>query len=385
MAGPYCAMILGDYGAEVVKIERPGSGDDSRAWPPFFEGKLPYYFAAANRNKRSLALDLKSPEGRAIARALIADADILVENYRVGALERAGLGHAEMAALNPRLVYCSISGFGQQGPRALDPANDIFMQAYSGSMSLTGEPDRTPVKMGLSAADLGAALFATTGILMAIEQRHRTGRGQRVDTSLLEGQLALLSYHLTYFFASGKPPERRGAAGQVNVPYQAFRAADDWIVIAAFTESMWRGVCRALDRTEWAETPRFVSATERVAHREELVGLIGERLATLPATHWIARLQAEGVPCTPVNRIDQVVAEEQVRANGMIGEIEVPGVGPVRMAAPPVHFSDACGAIDRPPPRLGQHSAEILRALGHDEAAIAGLAARNIIGLDTES
>lgn len=383
MAGPYCAMLLGDYGADVTKIERVGAGDDSRHWPPYFHDRMPYYFAAANRNKRSLAIDLKSPQGVEIVRRLMREADIVVENYRVGALERAGLGYESMSALNPRLIYCSISGFGQSGPRAGDPANDIFMQAYSGGMSITGEPDGGPVKMGMSTADLGAGMFAAMGILMAVEQRHRTGRGQRVDTSLLEGQLAMLSYHLTYYFASGKVPQRRGASGQVNVPYQAFRTADDWIIIAAFNETMWRGVCAALDESAWADDPRFCSADQRILNRDTLVALINQRLATRTAKHWVDKLQAQGVPCTPVNRIDQVVEEEQVRAGNMIAELDVPDLGPIRMAGLPLHFSQCNGAIAAPPPRLGQHSADVLRALGFTATEIDQLAAKGIVGLDS--
>jgi len=382
MAGPYCSMILADYGAEVIKIERVGKGDDSRHWPPYFHGTMPYYFAAANRNKRSVALDLKSPQGVAIAKRLMQEADIVVENYRVGALERAGLGYDALASDNPRLIYCSISGFGRTGPRASDPANDIFMQAYSGGMSITGEADGGPVKMGLSAADLGAGMFAAIGILMAVEQRHRTGRGQRVDTSLLQGQLAMLSYHLTYYFASGNVPQRRGASGQVNVPYQAFRTADDWIVIAAFTEDMWRGVCRALERLEWSEDPRFRSADQRIAHRDELIALLNERLLTQPARHWIEKLRVHGVPCTPINRIDQIVAEEQVRAGNMIAEIDVPQLGPIRMASPPIQLSASRAAITRPPPRLGQHSEEVLLQLGFSKIEIEQFGAQGAVGFD---
>lgn len=385
MAGPYCSMILGDYGADVIKIERVKVGDDSRHWPPSFHDKLPYYFASANRNKRSIGLNLKSPDGVAIARRLIEDADILVENYRVGALERAGLGYESFAESNPGLIYCSISGFGRAGPRREEPANDLFMQAYSGGMSITGDPDGGPAKMGLSVADLGAAMFAAIGILMALEERHRTGRGQRVDTSLLEGQLGMLSYHLTYFFASGQVPRRRGASGQVNVPYQAFPTRDQWLIIAAFTEGMWRGACRALDRPEWAEDPRFITARERLANRDLLVRLISDRLVEENADYWLERLASEGVPSTPVNDIAHLVEEDQVVENGMIVNMDVPDVGPISMAGLPVKLSDSPGDIVRPPPLLGQHSREILTELGYESEAIDNLAGQDVIDLGATS
>jgi len=225
MAGPFCGMMLGDYGADVIKIERVGHGDDSRAWPPYFHGGMSHYFASANRNKKSVALDLKDLEAVEVVKRLIADADVVIDNYRYGALARAGLDYETLAAKNPRLIYCSISGFGASGPRRDEPANDLFMQAFSGGMSITGEIGGGPVKMGLSVADIGAGMLGTIGILMALESRHQTGRGQRVDTSLLEGQIAMLSYHLTRYFATDLVPGPGGSGSQVGVPYQAFRSA----------------------------------------------------------------------------------------------------------------------------------------------------------------
>ncbi len=358
MAGPFCGMMLADYGAEVIKIERVGVGDDSRAWPPHFHGKVPYYFAAANRNKLSVALDLKSPEGRAIARKLVLDADVLLGNYRVEALPRAGLDYASLSAINPRLVYCLISGFGATGPRRDEPANDLFMQAYTGGMSITGEPDRTPSKMGLSVADIGAGMMGTIGILMALEARHRTGRGQRVDTSLLEGQMAMLSYHLTRYFATGDIPQRGGSGSGVSVPYQAFRAADDWIVIAAFNPRMWRDFCDALEHPEWADDPRFHTAGARAEHRDLLIDMIHAVLGEQPVRHWEERLRAREVPSTLVNNIAQIVAEEQVAAREMVVE---PG-----------------GARCRADPD-GRPAAEIHRDAGggHPAAATAGRAHRD--------
>jgi crotonobetainyl-CoA:carnitine CoA-transferase CaiB-like acyl-CoA transferase len=383
MAGPYCGMMLADYGAEVIKVERVGVGDDSRGWPPYFHGKVPYYFAAANRNKLSVALDLKSPEGRAIARKLALESDVLLGNYRVEALPRAGLDYESLSAINPRLVYCLISGFGATGPRRDEPANDLFMQAYSGGMSITGEPDRAPSKMGLSVADIGAGMMGTIGILMALEARHRTGRGQRVDTSLLEGQMAMLSYHLTRHFATGEVPQRGGSGSGISVPYQAFRAADDWIVIAAFNPRMWRDFCDALYHLEWADDPRFHTAGARAENRDLLIGMINAVLHHHPVKYWEERLRARSVPSTPVNNVAQIVEEEQVAARDMVVEMDVPGAGPIRMAGLPLKFTETPGAIALPPPRLGEHTEQVLRRLGYSATDITDLAASGAIGLDT--
>ena len=381
MAGPFCGMMLGDYGADVVKIERVGHGDDSRAWPPHFHGEMSHYYASANRNKRSVALDLKDPEGVAVARRLIEDADVLIDNYRFGALARAGLDYASLSAANPRLIYCSISGFGASGPRRDEPANDLFMQAFSGGMSITGEPGGGPMKMGLSVADLGAGLMAAMGVMMALEARHTTGRGQRVDTSLLEGQMSMLSYHLCRYFSTGVVPGPGGSGSVSQIPYQAFKAADDWIVIAAFNQRMWGGFCGAAGHPEWERDPRFIDANARAKHRDELLRLISETLAQQPAQSWIDQMDAAGVPCTRVNRIDQAVNEEQVAAREMIVEMDVPGLGLIKVAGLPIKLSETPGRMDRHPPRLGEHTAEVLRALGYDEASVTRLGASGAVGL----
>jgi len=382
MAGPYCGMMLADYGAEVVKVERVGVGDDSRAWPPFFHDKVPHYFAAANRNKLSVALDLKSPEGREAARALALEADVLLGNYRLEALPRAGLDYESLAIANPRLIYCLISGFGASGPRREEPANDLFMQAYSGGMSITGEPDRMPSKMGLSVADIGAGMTAAIGILMALEVRHRTGRGQRVDTSLLEGQMSMLSYHLTRYFATGVAPKRAGSGGGIGVPYQAFRAADDYIVVAAFNPRMWHDFCGVLGHPEWDEDPRFNTAGARAENRDMLIDMIHEAMGKHPVKYWEERLRSVSVPSTPVNNIDQIVAEEQVAARDMVVEINVPGAGPIRMAGLPLKFTETPGEIRLPPPRLGEHTDAVLHRLGYGAEKIHDFAERGVIGLD---
>jgi crotonobetainyl-CoA:carnitine CoA-transferase CaiB-like acyl-CoA transferase len=382
MAGPFCAMLLGDYGAKVVKVERVGIGDDSRAWPPFFHNAIGHYFVAANRNKQSVAVDLKHAEGGEVVRRLIGEADVVVDNYRVGALARAGLGYEALAAMNPRLIYCSISGFGATGPLSGEPANDLFMQAFAGGMSITGEIGGGPVKMGLSVADLGAGMLGTIGILMALEARHRTGRGQRVETSLLEGQLAMLSYHLTKFFSSGEVPGPSGSGALTSPIYRAFKASDDWVVISAFNERMWRDLCGALERPEWADDPCFCDARQRAEHRDLLIGMIGEVMAEDSVAGWQKRLKVAGVPCSPIKRIDKAVRDEQVLARDMVVQLELPGLGPIRMAGLPLKFSETPGRIELHPPRLGQHTAEVMRRLGYTDAAIEDLAARGVVGLD---
>jgi crotonobetainyl-CoA:carnitine CoA-transferase CaiB-like acyl-CoA transferase len=379
MAGPFCGMTLADYGADVVKIERPKEGDESRHWPPYFPGRVSYYFAAANRNKRSLAIDLKQPEGVAALKRLIEQADVLIDNYRAGALDKLGLGYEALSKINPRLVYCSISGFGPNGPRKNDRANDIFMQAFSGNMSITGEEGRGPVKSGISVADVGAGMFGVIGVLLAIQSRHQTGRGQRVDTSLLEGQIAMLSYHLTSYFATGRVPVRRGAASQVSVPYQAFEAKDDWVVVAAFTERMWQGVCRAVERLEWIEDERFCSADRRAANRLTLIPLLRDLFAQRTVEEWVVRLSAEGVPCSSVNSIDKVVTDEQVLARQMVVQTEHPTAGTIRMAGLPVKLSETPGAIKSAPPLLGEHSREVLQQAGFSSDEIAALLATGVI------
>ncbi len=381
MAGPFCGMMLADYGADVIKIERVDKGDDSRGWPPYFHDEMSHYYASANRNKRSVALDLKDPEAVAVARKLIESADVFIDNYRFGALARAGLDYESLSAVNPRLIYCSISGFGASGPRRDDPANDLFMQAFSGGMSITGEIGGGPVKMGLSVADLGAGMLGTIGVMMALEARHSTGRGQRVDTSLLEGQIAMLSYHLTRFFATGIVPGPGGSGSPFSIPYQAFKSADDWLVIAAFNERMWTDFCVAVEKPEWTQDPRFATASDRADHRDLIIGMINAVLGTRPARFWAERLEAASVPCTLVNRIDQIVEEEQVKARDMIAEIDVPELGRIKVAGLPLKFSETPGRIVRHPPHLGEHTREVMRQLGYDETRLASLAERGAIGL----
>jgi crotonobetainyl-CoA:carnitine CoA-transferase CaiB-like acyl-CoA transferase len=382
MAGPFCGMLLGDYGADVIKIERTGVGDDSRAWSPYFHGAMGYYYASANRNKRGMALDLKTEEGVKIARALIEEADVFVHNYRVGALERLGLDYESLSRVNPRLIYCAISGFGASGPLSKEPANDLFMQAYAGSMSITGDPEGSPAKMGMSVADVGGGMFGAIGVMMALETRHRTGRGQRVDTSLLEGHMAMLAQFFTRYFSSGEVPGPSGSGALTSPTYRAYQASDQWIVISAFNQRMWKGLCAALERPDWLEDTRFSDPQMRALNRPLLIQMIGDEIIKQPLSYWERRLKENDVPCSPVNTIDKVVTQPQVQARDMIQEIELEGLGMMSMAGLPIKMGESPGSIRLPPPRLGQHTAEILTEMGYAQERLKTLADQGAIGLD---
>jgi crotonobetainyl-CoA:carnitine CoA-transferase CaiB-like acyl-CoA transferase len=382
MAGPFCAMLLGDYGADVVKLERPQVGDDSRSWSPYFHESLSYYYAAANRNKRSVSVDIKTPEGAAIARKLLEQADVLVTNFRLGALDRCGLDYDSLSRINPRLIYCAISGFGAAGPLSAEPANDLFMQAYSGGMSITGEPGGSPAKMGMSVADVGAGLFATIGVLMALQVRQATGQGQRVDASLLEGQMAMLTQFFTRYYASGEVPGPSGSGALSSPTYRAFQGSDDWIVIAAFNQRMWRGLCAALEQPQWVDDPRFVDGTQRSDNRQLLIGMIAAVMKTRPIAHWQEAFQRHEVPCSAVHTIDKVVVQPQVLAAQMVQQVELSGLGMMSMPGLPLKFSASPGSIRLAPPRLGQHTQAVMQELGYAPAQIAQWVGSGVIELD---
>jgi crotonobetainyl-CoA:carnitine CoA-transferase CaiB-like acyl-CoA transferase len=378
LSGPYCTMILGDLGADVVKVERPGGGDEARAGGPHVNGESAP-FMIFNRNKRSVTLDLKAAEGRDVARRLAARADVLVENWRPGTAARLGLGWDDVHALNPRAVYCSISGFGQTGPYASRGGFDRIAQGMSGIMSITGDEDGPPLPVPVPIADIGTGMFAAIGILAALQARARTGEGQRIDTSLLETPIAWSVYESAAYFATGQTPRRLGPGHRTNAPYQAFRTADGWINLGGGSPTFWPRICRVLGVEALLEDPRFTTPALRVEHRKTLEALLEERFRTAPTDVWLARLESVGVPAGPIMTYDRVFADPHVREREMAVELEHPRAGKTRVLGIPYKLSATPGAVRRPAPTLGQHTDEVLRELGYPDTAIADLRARKLV------
>jgi crotonobetainyl-CoA:carnitine CoA-transferase CaiB-like acyl-CoA transferase len=378
LSGPYCAMILGDLGADVVKLERPGAGDDVRAMAPRVAGESAP-FMMVNRNKRSVTVDLKAREGQAIAARLAGRADVLLENWRPGTASRLGLGYDTLAADNPRLVYCSISGFGQTGPYAARGGFDRIAQGMSGLMSINGEENGPPLPVPLPVSDIGAGMFAVIGILAALHARQSSGRGQRVDTSLLETPIAWAVYEAAQFFATGAVPERLGQGHRTSAPYQAFRTADGWITLGGGSPGFWPVICRVLAIEELLADSRFSTPALRVTHRQALADLLGARFSTQPTAVWLERLEAAGVPAGPVLTYDQVFADPHVLHREMVVEVDHPTAGRTRVLGVPYKLSATPGAVRRPAPLLGQHTDEVLRELGYDDVAIADLRRRAVV------
>ncbi|HSN91534.1 MAG TPA: CaiB/BaiF CoA-transferase family protein [Anaeromyxobacteraceae bacterium] len=392
LAGPWATQVLADLGAEVIKVERPGTGDESRAWgPPFLrdargeETGESAYFLSANRGKKSIAVDLSRPEGQAIVRRLAQRADVLVENFKVGALDRLGLGFAALSAANPRLVYCSISGFGQTGPYRDRAGYDFLVQGMGGLMSVTGEPDGAPgggpMKVGVAVADVLTGMYAATAVLAALAWRDRTGRGQRVDLSLLDVQVATLANQAQSALVTGRPPARMGNAHPSIVPYQAFAAMDGHLVLAVGNDAQFARFCEVAGLPELARDPRFATNAARVRNREDLVARLAPVLSARPAGDWIRALEAAGVPCGPINDLAQVFDDPQVRARGMRVEVPHPLAGAVPLVASPLRLSDTPPRHGTPP-LLGQHTREVLiEALGMDPAEVEALRERGVVGV----
>jgi crotonobetainyl-CoA:carnitine CoA-transferase CaiB-like acyl-CoA transferase len=378
LAGPYCAMLLGDLGADVVKVERPEQGDEARAGAPHVAGESAP-FMIINRNKRSITLDLKMPDGQAVARHLAVRADVLVENWRPGTAARLGLGWDHLKTLNPRLVYCSISGFGQTGPYAARGGFDRIAQGMSGLMSINGEPDGRPLPVPVPLADIGTGMFGALAILGALQARTRTGRGQRVDASLLETPIAWSVYEAGAHFGTGEIPARLGAGHRTNAPYQAFRTADGWINLGGGSQSIWSRICEVLGVQELVDDSRFATPTLRVRNRAALERLLEERFVTAPTAVWLERLEAAGVPAGPILTYDQVFADPHVKARQMVVEVEHPRAGRTRVLGVPYKLSDTPASIRRPAPVLGQHTDEILRELGYAPPAIHDLHERKVV------
>ena len=391
LAGPWATQNLADLGAEVIKIERPGEGDDTRKWgPPFLKDREgrdtrdAAYYLAANRGKKSVTLDIACTDGQAIARRLAAACDVVVENFKVGDLARYGLDYASLREGHEGLVYCSITGFGQDGPYRDRPGYDFMIQGLGGLMSVTGErdglPGGGPQKVGVAVADLFTGMYATSAIVAALFHRERTGEGQHIDLALLDAQVAMLANLSAAFLASGRVPGRMGNAHQAIVPYQVFRAADAFLIVAVGNDGQFARFCEVAGLDALPADPRFAGNPGRVAHREELVAIIAERLATRPAAEWLARLEAAQVPCGPINDLAQVFDDPQVIHRGMVATLPHPVAGEVRVVANPIRFSATPARSERAPPLLGQHTREVLGGLlGLADGHLEDLAARKVI------
>ncbi|MBW8057307.1 MAG: CoA transferase [candidate division NC10 bacterium] len=378
LAGPYCTMILADLGAEVVKIEQPDSGDEARGVGPFLNG-VSAYFASLNRGKKSVALNIKDPRGRDCATELIARADILVENFRPGTMDRLGLGYETLAQRNPRLIYAACSGFGQTGPYRTRGAYDMVIQGIGGVMSITGEPGGRPLKTGPPIGDLAGGLFTVIGILAALQAREKTGEGQMVDIGMLDCQVALLENAIIRYTTTGEVPGPLGARHPSIAPFEAFEAKDGYVIFAVGTPH-WKRFCRIIGREELLEDPRFATNALRAENHGALQPIIAQIAQTKKVREWIDVMEKAGVPCGPINTIDQVVADPQVQARGMITAIHHPEVGTIRLPASPIRLSRTPGRVDRPAPRLGEHTTDVLQAwLGLDGEIIDALRRQEVI------
>lgn len=380
LAGPYCTMFLGDLGAEVVKVEQPGVGDDTRGWGPPFAGGESAYFLCVNRNKKSIAIDLKSPEGVQVLRRLAAAADVLIENFRPGAMERLGLGEQELRRDNPRLIYASLSGFGADGPMSDVPGYDLIVQAWGGLISITGTPDGEPSKVGVAIIDLVAGLMLGKSVAAALFAREKLGVGQKIDTSLLEAEVACLINVGSNYLVEGKIPGRWGNAHPSIVPYQSFKTADGYLVIGVASEGIWRRFCQAIGRSELADDPEFAKNANRVEKRGMLISILAEVFLTADTQTWLRRLNQAEVPCAPVQTIDQVFNAPQVRHREMLVEVAHPTTGTVRMAGIPVKFSATPASVRLPPPLLGEHTDEVLSSwLGMRTEEVNELKRKNVL------
>ena len=379
MAGPYCTMMLADMGADVVKVEKPNGGDDTRRMgPPFIEGESAA-FLGINRNKRSVVVDIRSDDGREIVLDMARQYDILVQNFRPGSLERMGLGYEQVREINPAMVYCTISGFGVTGPYARRGGFDLVTQGMSGLMSVTGHPDSPPTKIGVPVCDLNAGMFAALGILTAYINRLKTGEGQHVDTSLLEGGIAYTFWESAMYFATGEAPGPKGSAHRLTAPYQAFETSDGYVNVGAANQANWERLCAAIGRDELVSDPRFVEPRDRMNNLDALISTLEQTFSQKTSERWLNALEAAGVPAGPIYDIEQVYNDPQVRAREMVVETDHPVAGRTDNIGIPVKLSETPGRFRTPAPTLGQHTDEVLQQLGRTDTEIAVLRSRGAV------
>ena len=378
LAGPLCTQYLADMGAEIIKVEPAEIGDETRRWPPFRAGQGAV-FLSVNRNKQSLAVDLKTAEGREIVHRLAKTADIVVESYGTGVTDRLGIDYATLKALKPDLIYCSISGFGRTGPRANSLGYDVILQAFSGIMSLTGEKGGGPIRSPISPIDQTTGLHAFSGIMAALLQRGATGEGTQLEVSLFETAVAFLGYNLQSFWEKGVQPEKCGSGHESLCPYQAFEASDAPLMIGIANDNLWRRFCRAVEREDLIEDPRFRTNPDRVAHFAETVATVQAIVGTRPRDEWTALLTELGVPCAPINSLQEMLDDPHTVARGIVLEYEHPTLGPMKGVAHPIVFNGAARAVGTAPPLHGEHTRRILAEAGYSAEAIEEMAARSVI------
>jgi len=379
LAGPYCTMVLGDLGAEVIKVEAP-EGDETRGWGPPFVGNESAYYLCVNRNKRSMVLDFKAQESRDILQELIKRSDVLVQNFRPGTLARFSVDFESASAINPNLIYCSISGFGQNGPLRDRPGYDFMIQALGGLMSITGESDGEPIKVGVAVADLFAGQNAAIAILAALQARAQTGKGQHLDISLFDSQLGMLANIASNYLISGNLPKRYGNAHANIVPYQSFQATDTWFVLAVGNDQQFKRLCGVIGNLDLAHDPRFDSNAERVKNREELINLLKPAFLRKTANEWLSALEAAGIPCGPINTLDKVFSMPQVEAREMLIHMQHAEIGDLKLVGSPLKFSETPVEYKLAPPRLGEHTEEVLKKLlGYSSEQVMNLRRRRAI------
>jgi crotonobetainyl-CoA:carnitine CoA-transferase CaiB-like acyl-CoA transferase len=374
-------MILGDLGADIIKVERPGVGDETRHWgPPFAAPGESAYFICVNRNKRSIAIDLKKPSGIEIIKELVCKSDVVIENFTPGTMDGLGIGYESLSAVNPKIIYCSITGFGPDGPYSGCAGYDLAVSAFGGLMGITGEPDGPPVKVGVAITDVATGISAQGAICAALYAREKSGRGQRIDLSLLETQVSALVNIASSYLISGKIPQRWGTAHETIVPYQGFETRDKYVIVAVGNDALWIRFCKVIGRPELAEDPRFKTNPLRVEHRKECIGILAPIMKTRSRDEWVQLLNEDAIPCAPINTMDEVFRNPQVLHRNMLVEVDHPAAGKIRMVGAPVKYSEAETGVRMPPPLLGQHTYEILtEILGYNGRRLEELKSAGVI------